>query len=194
MIEVFNPKVIYFCKSETVIMSKRDLKKYIRELDKEQLEEQIIELYEKFSAVKVYYNFVFNPKEETLLQECKIKISNEYFPIKTSGRAKKPKMRRSVAQKYIKHFTVLGVDPFVIADVMLYNIEIAQTFSSGHPIKQELFYKSMFNSFEQAVAFMIANGILNEFKSRIMTIHNETISQKWKNEPEFNAIIERFEY
>lgn len=175
-------------------MSKRDLKKYLNELNKEQLEEQIIELYEKFSTVKVYYNFVFNPKEDTLLQECKIKISHEYFPIKTTGRGKKPKMRRSVAQKYIKHFIVLGVDPFVIADVMLYNIEIAQTFSSGHPIKQELFYKSMFNSFEQAVVFMIANGILQEFKARIVAIHKETISQKWKNESQFDAIIERFEY
>ena len=37
-------------------------------------------------------------------------------------------MRRSVAQKYIKHFLLLGVDPFIIADVMLYNVEIAQTF------------------------------------------------------------------
>lgn len=175
-------------------MSKRDLKKYLAELNKEQLEEQIIELYEKFGPVKVYYDFVFNPKEETLLQECKLKISNEYFPLKKSGRRTKPKMRRSVAQKYIKHFTVLGVDPFIIADVMLYNIEIAQTFSSEHIIKQELFYKSMFNSFEQAVIFMIANGILNDFKTRIIAIHNETILQKWHNEPEFNAVIERFEY
>jgi hypothetical protein len=51
-------------------MSKRDLKKYVNELTKEQLEEQILELYEKFSPVKVYYNFVFNPQEEKLLQEC----------------------------------------------------------------------------------------------------------------------------
>lgn len=39
-------------------MSKRDLKKYLSELNKEQLEEQIIELYEKFSPVKVYYNWL----------------------------------------------------------------------------------------------------------------------------------------
>ena len=175
-------------------MSKRDLKKYLTELNKEQLEEQILELYEKFSPVKVYYNFVFNPKEETLLQECKLKISNEYFPFKKAGRGSKPKMRRSVAQKYIKHFILLGVDPFIIADVMLYNIEIAQTFASENVIKQDLFFKSMFNSFEQAVIFLIANGILNDFKTRISTIHNETITQKWYNEPEFNAIIERFEY
>ena len=175
-------------------MSKRDLKKYLSELNKEQLEEQIIELYEKFSPVKVYYNFVFNPKEETLLQECKLKISNEYYPLKKLGRRSKPKMRRSVAQKYIKHFTLLGVDPFVIADVMLYNIEIAQTFSSEHVIKQDLFFKSMFNSFEQAVTFLIVNGIFNDFKPRIISIHKETMEQKWRNEPEFNATIERFEY
>ena len=153
-------------------MSKRDLKKYLTGLNKEQLEEQIIELYEKFSPVKVFYDFVFNPKEDKLLQESKTKISQEYFPVKKPGAKWRPKakMRRSVAQKIIKHFVLLGVDPFVIADVMLYNIEIAQTYSSGNFIKQELFYKSMLNSFEQAVNFVISNGVLSEFKPRIMAI------------------------
>lgn len=175
-------------------MSKRDLKKYVSELDKEQLEEQIIDLYEKFQSVKVYYNFVFNPKEESLLQDSKLKISNEYFPIKKLGRRSKPKMRRSVAQKLIKHFVVLGVDPFVIADVMLYNIEIAQAYSSENPIKQELFFKSMFNSFEQAVEFIISNGIYAEFKTRIGSIFQETVEQKWINQYEFERIISRLEF
>ena len=39
-------------------MSKRALQQYLSELNKEQLEEQIIELYEKFSPVKVYYNWL----------------------------------------------------------------------------------------------------------------------------------------
>ena len=175
-------------------MSKRDLKKYLIELNKKQLEEQVLELYEKFSAVKTYYDFVFNPKEDSLSNECKIKISNEYFPQKTSGKPRRPKMRRSVAQKYIKHFILLGVDPFIIGDVMLYAIEIAQTFSSDRFVKPELFFKSMFTSFEQAVKFMIANGIVEEFKTRIIAISNETMRQNWHNKVEFNAVIERFEY
>jgi hypothetical protein len=175
-------------------MSKRDLKKYVAQLTKEQLEEQIIELYEKFSPVKVYYDFVFNPKEESLLKEAKLKIGYEYFPVKKSGRRSRPKMRRSVAQKYIKHFTALGVDPFVIADLMLYNIEIAQTFASENIIKQDLFFKSMFNSFEQAVIYLIANAILTDFKSRLNAIHNNVLDQKWYNTPEFDAIMERLEY
>lgn len=176
-------------------MSKRDLKKYLSELNKEQLEEQIIELYEKFSPVKVFYDFVFNPKEDKLLQESKTKISHEYFPVKKPGAKWRPKakMRRSVAQKIIKHFILLGVDPFVIADIMLYNIEIAQTYSSGNFIKQELFYKSMLNSFEQVVNFVISNGVLSEFKARIVAIQQETLQQKWKNKYEFEVILDKIE-
>ncbi|MEZ0128890.1 DUF6155 family protein [Flavobacterium sp. LBUM151] len=176
-------------------MSKRDLKKYLADLNKEQLEEQIIELYEKFAPVKVYYDFAFNPKEDKLLQESKVKISHEYFPIKKPNAKWRPKakMRRSVAQKIIKHFISLGVDSFVIADLMLYNIEIAQTFSSNNFIKQELFYKSMFNSFEQALNFVISNGILNEFKSRIFAIQQQTIQQKWKNKYDFETILDKID-
>lgn len=171
-------------------MSKRDLKNYLNELSKEQLEEQLIELYDKFKEVKVYYDFVFRPNETNLVKDAKIKIANEYFPI----RGKKPKMRRSVAQKFIKHFITLGVDSFLIADVMLYNIEIAQALSSEKDIKQEAFYKSMLNSFEQAISFMIEKGILNEFKNRVVAISVETVTQNWMNQYEFNAIIERFDY
>lgn len=174
-------------------MSKRNLKKYLNDLNKEQLEEQILELYEKFSPVKVYYDFVFNPKEDKLLQECKLKISHEYFPLQTGRKKKKPKMRRSVAQKYIKHFILLGVDPFIIADIMLYNIEIAQTFASENIINQELFYKSMFNSFDQSIKFIISNGIVSEFKSRLLAIAEETETQKWMNRIDFKSTIAIFE-
>jgi hypothetical protein len=171
-------------------MSKRDLKKYLSELNKTQLEEQIIELYDKFKEVKVYYDFVFNPKETNLVKEAKLKISNEYYPI----RGKKPKMRRSIAQKFIKHFISLGVDAYIIADIMLYTLEIAQTLSAEREIKQEAFYKSMLSSFQQSISFMIEKGILDDFKSRVVAIQEETNSQNWLNKYEFNTTVERFDY
>lgn len=171
-------------------MSKRDLKKYLQEIDKVQLEEQFIALYDKFKEVKTYYDFVFRPNEKNLIKDAKLKISNEYFPV----RAKKPKMRRSVAQKFIKHFILLGVDSFLIADVMLFNIEIAQTLSSEKVIKQELFFKSMLNSYEQAISFMIDKGILYEFQNRVVGIKNEVCNQNWINQTEFEAVVERFDY
>lgn len=174
-------------------MSKRELKKYVAQLTKEQLEEQVMELYEKFSPVKVYYNFVFNPKEDKLLQEAKLKVTHEYFPIRKPGRRSQPKakMRRSVAQKFIKHFILLGVDPFAVADLMLYAIEIAQTYARENPIKSDTFYKSMFNSFDQVLSFCITNGIYTDFKNRILAVADETQTQKWQNHYDFERLLDR---
>lgn len=174
-------------------MSKRELKKYLKDLTKEQLEEQMVELYEKFSPVKVYYNFVFNPNENELLQDFKIKVSNEYFPIQKGKIKRRPKMRRSVAQKLIKHFILLGVDIFIIADAMCYHIEIAQAYSADHFVKQELFYKSMLTSFEQVVRFTIANGIVADFKTRLNAISLEASIQRWQNKHEFVATLDKIE-
>lgn len=171
-------------------MSKRDLKKYLSVLNKEQIEEQILELYLKFPEVKTYYDFVFNPNEEKLLREAKVKISNEYFPIK----GKRPKMRRSTAQKIIKHFKTLGVDAFVIADIMLYNIEIAQKYSGNNRINSDTFFKSFYTAFSQSVSFMIEKGILDDFKVRLQQISQIASQQKWYNHYEFVAVLERFDY
>ncbi|HEU4496890.1 MAG TPA: DUF6155 family protein [Flavobacterium sp.] len=168
-------------------MSKRDLKKYLKELDKEQLEEQMLELYEKFSDVKVYYNFVFNPREEKLMQESKLKIMAEYFPAK----GKRPKLRRSTAQKIIKHFLCLGVDAYLIGDLMLYNIETAQKYASKREIRYASFYKSMLNSFEQAVKFSIENGMVPEYETRIVAIKEATFVQNWDNKEDFEKALDR---
>lgn len=164
-------------------MSKRELKKYIGTLTKKQLEEQVIDLYSRFKPVKEYYNFVFNPKEEKLIIECKFKINKEYFP--TNGR--KPKKRRSVAQKFIKKFILLGVSQLLIADIMLYNIEIAQEFETDYKVNDS-FYTSMLKSFEEAIEFINDNGIKLEFKQRINNIIKLTEANNWIN----NIAFERY--
>ena len=168
-------------------MSKRDFKKYISELSKIQLEEQFIEMYDKFKDVKVFYDFVFNPNEKNLIKDAKLKISNEYFPI----RGKRPKMRRSVAQKFIKHFISLGMDSYLIADLMLYNIEIAQTLSSERVINNETFYKSMLASFQQIVNYLIEKSMKDDFINRVEAIKNETVAQKWNNRTNFDPIFDK---
>lgn len=170
-------------------MSKRDLKKYLAELTKEQLEEQVLDLYTRFKPVKTYYNFVFKPNEQKLLDEAKFKIGKEYFPV--NGR--KPKARRSVAQKIIKHFIQLGVEPFVIADVMLFNIEVALEYNAEKNIKQEAFYKSIFRSFEESVKYCKENGIVSDFNLRITTVLKTVNQQNWYNAEGFERSLKKLQ-
>ncbi len=169
-------------------MSKRAFKKYIDSLKKKELEEQLLDLYERFDDVKVFYNFVFNPNEDKLVRDAKFKISKEYFPPNN----KKPKTRRSVAQKLIKHFLKLGMEPHALADVMFYNIEIAQTFSSDKEKVSTGFEKSMFKSFEQTVSYVIDNGIASDFIKRINQISREAEKQDWSNYYKFEKLNDKF--
>ncbi|QWX85307.1 hypothetical protein H0I23_06620 [Cellulophaga sp. HaHaR_3_176] len=169
-------------------MSKRALKEYVSSLPKKELELQLIDLYERFSPVKEYYNFIFNPKEDKLMQDAKIKISNEYYPV----RRKRPKMRRSIAQNFIKHYIKLGMDVNLITDLMLYNIEIAQSFSSEKKVA-DTFYKSMVNSFDQAVVFISQHGLLESFKNRIVKIYQEVENQKWPNLEDFSRVLDQID-
>ncbi|WP_297691626.1 DUF6155 family protein [uncultured Eudoraea sp.] len=166
-------------------MSKRALKKYLTSLKKQELEEQMVDLYDRFPVVKQYYDFVFNPREDKWVQEAKIKISNEYFPLKR----KKARARRSVAQKYIKQFLKLGMAPHLIADVMLYNLEVAQSFSKERNVP-DTFYKSMLNSFTQLIQHVSFYGMLPDFKDRIIKVYNATLEQNWEYSEGFTRALD----
>ncbi len=169
-------------------MSKRSLKKYLDELDENTLKEQIIDLYDRIPQVKTFYDFVFNPKEDQLIEEAKVKISNEYFPTKR----RKPRKRRSVAQKYIKHFKTLGVDPKLLGDLMIFNIEIAQTYSNGVPSMPDSFYKSMLNSFKELLQYLTYYQLKEEFGTRIEEIISFTEVQKWPITDQFEEVANNF--
>ena len=166
-------------------MSKRALKKYLSDLKKKELEAQLMDLYTRFPVVKEYYDFIFNPKEDKMIQEAKAKISNEYFPLKR----RRPKARRSVAQKYIKHFIKLGVESHMVADLMLYNLEVAQAFSMDRNVP-DTFYKSMLNSFNEMVQYISLNALLPNFKERIVKTYNFTQENKWAYEEGFSRALD----
>ena len=165
-------------------MSKRDLKKYLSGLTKKQLENQIIDIYTRFKPVKEYYDFAFNPNEEKLINEAKFKINKEYFP---EGR-RKPKKRRSTSHKFVKKYKSINVDPYIIIDIMLFNIETAQKYSATNNMN-DTFFASMLKSFTEAIEYSQENALYLDFKQRIENIANEAWKQDWFNKQVFENLL-----
>lgn len=166
-------------------MSKRALKRYVTELPRPELEGQLMALYERFPAVKKYYDFVFNPREEALVQEAKAKVRNEYFPKKR----RRPRARRSVAQRYIKQFRKLEMAPSWVAELMAYNLETAMEFE-GKKRVPETFYKSMLNSFTEWVQYTSTHQLLPQFKDRILVIYQMVLERNWNLSPDFDRAMD----
>ncbi len=164
-------------------MSKKALRKYLRSLEKEQLEEQLLDLYERFKDVKVYYNFVFDPQEDKLIEEFKFRVQKEYFP----PSRRKPKARRSVAQRSIRHFITLGMEPLLVADAMLFNLETAQQFSAQRTIRQESFYISMLRSYREARDYIRDHNLEMQFRGRLRHVAERAWEQEWFNRGGFEV-------
>jgi len=167
-------------------LSKKELKSYLENLSKEQLEEQILDLYSRFRPVKTFYDFAFRPNEEKLLKEARFKVGKEYFPI--NGR--KAKKRPSVAQKFIRHFKKLELDPLLLADFMIFNIETAQAYCAENKIGKSAFYKSMYNSYDEVADFIREKGIRADFMMRMERIVEINFQQNWPNADMFRIVLE----
>ena len=170
-------------------MSKRAFKRYLEESPKEELAEQLLSLYSKYKPVKKYYDFIFNPQEEKLVNEAKVKVSNEYFPL----RRKRPRARPSVAQNFIKEFKNLEMQPSWVAELMVYNLEVAHTFSIQRA-RPDKFYKSMLNSFKEAVRYVNYHSLRDQYFERLRVFYKATLDSGWPFEEEFARVADDLEH
>lgn len=144
-------------------MSKSALKKELLKLTKEQLVEQILDLYEKNKSIKEFYDFYLNPHNEKELVEKYKKIVRKEFNVERPERGGE---KFSVAKKAISEFKSLQPSPEALADVMLYLPESACELTYCYGDYSEQFYDSTYNNYKAALEFIARNDLLDEFKLR----------------------------
>ena len=145
-------------------MSKLQLKKELQRLSKEQLIEQITELYDSYKPVKEYYQTFLNPGNiQELFEKYKAIIVNEFYP---NTKSWNPKTRFSVAKKAIADFGALKPPPKLLADLMVTLAENASHFTYDYGNMTEQYYNSTVNNFERALKYLHKEGLLDDFKLR----------------------------
>ncbi len=144
-------------------MSKAKLKKELNNLTKEQLVEQILDLYDKNKAVKEFYDFYLNPVNEKELAEKYKKIIIKEFNV---ARPERSGLKYSVAKRAIADFRDLHPSPEALADVMLTLPECACEFTYMYGDMEESYYSGAYNNFVAALKFMHKHHLLDDFKLR----------------------------
>ena len=145
------------------LMSKTQLKKHLLSLTKEQLVEQVLDLYESYKPVKEFYSFYMNPNENELFEKHKAVIVNEFYP---KGKFNEPRTRFVVAKKAITEFSTLKPSPKLVGDLMVTLVEMASKFTFDYGDMWEQYYTSTVTNFERALKFLQKNGLLNDFNLR----------------------------
>lgn len=81
-------------------MSKLQLKKEIQKLERQQLEQMVLEAYAARKETKEYFDFFLNPDVDKLIEKYKIAVSKEFARSKRGH----SKARISTIKKLVKEF------------------------------------------------------------------------------------------
>ena len=141
-------------------MSKVALKKYLNTLQKGEIIEMVLDLYDARKEAKEYLEYFMNPDEKKKLKEYKTIIQNEFFPKRGDG-----KCRFSVCRKAIADFRKLHPSPENLADLMLYLVENACEAADSWGDLSESFYDSTESNFEATMKYITKNACCRSSKN-----------------------------
>ena len=156
-------------------MKINELKRSLKELTKEELIKDIVDLYKKNEFVKDYYNSKYGDDSSlSVLIKHKEIIEKEFFPENGLGDA-----RLSVAKKAITEFKKICSDKALIAELMVFYVENGVNYTDCYGDINEQFYLSMESMYERALKLITDNNLESTFKERCLKIVNDTTDMGW---------------
>ena len=143
-------------------MSKAEVKKYIKSLERDSLEELVMDLYSARKEAKEYLEYVIKPNDKGKLEQYRENITKEFFPSRGDA-----KMRFSVCRKAVSEFKSLDPAPEFLADLMLYIQECASEIANDWGDMWEQFYDAAENNFKAAMKHISEYQLQSLFQKRI---------------------------
>lgn len=149
-------------------MSKKEVKGAIKDLDRDQLVDLILDLYSNVKQAKEYLDFYANPDEETKAEEIKEKIFKEFFP----SRHRFGKCRFSPGKKLISDFVKMGGSQELVLDLMIYLCEIAGDALKRYGIGKDSYHVSSARNISAAFEYAVAHDLCKKEQARLTALHD----------------------
>ena len=145
-------------------MNRREVKKYLGSLNNEELQAEIIKLFEKFDQVKHYYTAELSNDTQELLSKYKLKIEKEFQRASTRS---SNSYRITEINNIIKEFEKVSVFSSDIIELKLYRIELAIKLVKEHRIDDQTYYGSIAGHYQKALKQIYATNQKDIFCEKI---------------------------
>lgn len=157
------------------VMSKAQLKKYIQGMEREHLEEMVLDLYSDVKAAKEYLDFFLNPDVEKLVDKTQRALYSRVF---------KPfgdpvlNIKFTKINNIMKDFTTKVKDPYLVANMMAYLLNLLGDYGAKY-YHDEAFVRSVVANFGRFSKWLVSSGLEEEYKPRMAALIVKTHSMGW---------------
>lgn len=154
-------------------MGLTDIKKELKKIDKNKLIDLVVELYKKNKSVKEYFDFYVNPNEKELFIKYRDKVFEAFYPKRGYT------LKLKDGKQAISDFKKLGPSQELIADLMLFYVEVGVHYTNNFGDIDEAFYSSLESTFVAALTLMRKENILDKFANRASNVVSDTADIGW---------------
>jgi hypothetical protein len=156
-------------------LGRGELKRFLQQLSKEQLINQILELSRSFPQVEDFYQAKVRPADDAAVrQKYKEIVEHEFFPTRGFGKA-----RLSVARKAVTDYKKVAASEDGVADIMLFYVEVGVRFTTEFGDIDEPFYLSMERMYASVLSHIAKHGLEEQFQPRCAHIVEKTQGMAW---------------
>ncbi len=148
-------------------MNKKELKKYIATLSNDELQNELIKLFEKFDQVKHFYTAELSNDTQILISKYKQKIEKEFQ--RASARSSNS-YRITEINNIIKEFEKVSVFSIDIIELKLYRVELAIKLVKEHRIDDQTYYGSIAGHYQKTIKQINATHLEDYFAEKLDTI------------------------
>lgn len=139
---------------------KRDFLRLLKELDEEELREELKSLYERFPVLREYYKLELSGSTKAVLEKYKKDVRKAFF----TGRRRMGKRGRSNSAKVIKDFKEVSIHVKDLIELNFYRVAVMIEAMEYYNIDNEPFYNSMSTSFVKSAEMAQKELMLDTFR------------------------------
>ena len=156
-------------------VTRTELKRFLGQLPKDQLINQVLDLWATFFQVQDYYQAKVRPANDDAVREKYRKIvQHEFYPTRGFG-----KLRLSVARKAVADYKKIAVSAEGVADLMLFYVEMGVRFTNDYGDIEEAFYLNMERMYASALKWIQKHGLEQQFEKRCAKVVEDTRGIGW---------------
>ncbi|BCG56780.1 DUF6155 family protein [Paenibacillus sp. URB8-2] len=136
------------------------LKKHLKNLTREELEAEILNLTKKHPIVQEHFFAMLFPDNGGILAKYKKIIENEF------SFNKREILRYPIMKKAIRDFSNVSNNNEQIAEIMVFTVECGVDFTLSFGDIDQKFYHTIASIYEQALKYIVDNQIEDKFVDR----------------------------
>lgn len=166
----------------------KELRQYLEQRSREELADDIVELYKKLDAVKDYYSLRLKGSyNEQLVDRSKATIRQAFFPGRGFGEA-----NLSLARKAVSDYRKVSSSTEGLIDLMLFYVEMGVQYTNTYGDIDEPFYQSLETMYTRAAKLIVDHSLNAQFETRCRDIVGNTAGIGWGFHDSLNDAYHRF--